>query len=32
MVPKKGKSTLDYIDAVILISQSPANIPIEELQ
>ena len=31
-VPLTGKSTLDYIDAVILIKQSPANIPIEELK
>lgn len=31
-VPLKGKSTLDYIDAVILIKQSPANIPIVELK
>ena len=30
--PLADKSTLDYIDGVILIKQSAANIPIEELE
>lgn len=31
-IPEKGKSTIDFIDYAILISDSKANIPIEELQ